>query len=132
MALDRIVTFLLTKNPEASLQFYRDTLGFKFLRDDGFALVFDANGTMLRISKMPEFTPAQSTVLGWQVKDIGATVGEFHAEGRGLRALPQYGAGPGRNRHFPNWRQGGVVQGSGWECPIVLSACFCLRIQAAR
>lgn len=81
MPLDRIVTFLLTKNPDASLRFYRDTLGFNFLRDDGFALVFDAHGTMMRISKMPDFTPAQNTMLGWEVKDIGATVGEFTRKG---------------------------------------------------
>ena len=91
MPLDRIVTFLLTKNPEASLRFYRDTLGFNFLRDDGFALVFDAHGTMLRISKMPEFTPPRNTVLGWEVKDIGATVGEFTRKGVVFERYPNMG-----------------------------------------
>lgn len=91
MPLDRIVTFLLTKNPEASLRFYRDTLGFNFLRDDGFALVFDAHGTMLRISKMPEFTPPRNTVLGWEVKDIAATVGEFTRKGVAFERYPNMG-----------------------------------------
>ncbi len=68
--MDSVVTFLLTQNPDAALRFYRDTLGFTFLRDDGFALVFDLNGVMLRISKVPSFTPAQNTVLGWESKDI--------------------------------------------------------------
>lgn len=77
MPLDRVVTFLLTKNLEACLLFYRDILGFRFVRDDGFALIFDLHGTMLRISKVPEFTPAQNTVLGWEVADIAATVHEL-------------------------------------------------------
>jgi catechol 2,3-dioxygenase-like lactoylglutathione lyase family enzyme len=91
MALDRIVTFLLTKNPEASTGFYRDTLGFVFVRDDGFALVFDLHGTMLRIGKVPEFTPAQQTVLGWEVADIGSTVKEFAKKGVAFERYPGMG-----------------------------------------
>ncbi len=68
--MTRVVTFLLTSNPETALTFYRDTLGLTFVRDDGFALVFDMDGVMLRIAKAPQFTPAQHTVLGWQVEDI--------------------------------------------------------------
>ena len=68
--MTRVVTFLLTSDPETALTFYRDTLGLKFVRDDGFALVFDMQGVMLRIAKAPQFTPAQHTVLGWEVEDI--------------------------------------------------------------
>ena len=35
-----------------------------------FALVFDANGTMLRVTSVHEHTPAPYTVLGWGVEDI--------------------------------------------------------------
>ena len=91
MPLDRIVTFLLTKNPEASTRFYRDVLGFSFLRDDGFALVFDLHGTMLRIGKMQDFTPAQNTVLGWEVEDIGAAVGELVRKGVAFERYPNMG-----------------------------------------
>jgi catechol 2,3-dioxygenase-like lactoylglutathione lyase family enzyme len=79
--VDRVVTFLLTKNPDAALGFYRDRLGFRFLRDDGFALVFDLNGVMLRIGKMPSFTPAQNTVLGWESSDIASTVDALARKG---------------------------------------------------
>ncbi len=101
MPLDRIVTFLLTKNPEACLRFYRDTLGLKFLRDDGFALVFDAYGTMLRISKVPDFTPAQHTVLGWEVEDINATVGEFEKKGVEFARYPNMGQDANGIATFP-------------------------------
>lgn len=68
--MTRVVTFLLTADPANALTFYRDTLGLKFVRDDGFALVFDMHGVMLRIAKAPEFAPAKHTVLGWEVEDI--------------------------------------------------------------
>jgi catechol 2,3-dioxygenase-like lactoylglutathione lyase family enzyme len=68
--MNQVVTFLLTQNPDAAVQFYRDTLGLTYLRDDGFALVFDTKGIQLRISKVPKFTPAKHTVLGWETSDI--------------------------------------------------------------
>jgi predicted enzyme related to lactoylglutathione lyase len=40
--------------------------------DDRFALVFDANGTMLRVTKVPAYTPAPFTIVGWEVADIEA------------------------------------------------------------
>lgn len=79
--MDRVVTFLLTQNPDAALAFYRDTLGLSFLHDDGFALVFDLNGVMLRISRIPQFTPAKNTVLGWQSADIEAGIDQLVAKG---------------------------------------------------
>jgi catechol 2,3-dioxygenase-like lactoylglutathione lyase family enzyme len=86
--MDSVVTFLVTKDPAAATRFYRDTLGLKYLRDDGFALVFDMNGVLLRISKMPSFTPAQSTVLGWEARDISATVAELEKKGVTFERYP--------------------------------------------
>ena len=84
----------------------------RFLRDDGFALVFDMHGVMLRIGKTNGFTPATNTVLGWEARDIGAAMREAGAAGRDLRALPQHGAGRAGRLHLPDWRQSRVVQRS--------------------
>ena len=81
LTLDRFVGFAITAKPEESKVFYRDTLGFKFVRDDGFALVFDAHGTMLRIGKAQQHTPPQNTILGWEVSDIAAAVRELETAG---------------------------------------------------
>jgi len=89
--MDSVVTFLLTRQPDAALAFYRDTLGLSFLRDDGFALVFDLNGIMLRISKVPEFTPAQNTVLGWESRDIRSDLGKLAAKGVVFERYPNMG-----------------------------------------
>jgi catechol 2,3-dioxygenase-like lactoylglutathione lyase family enzyme len=89
--MDSVVTFLLTKNPDAAIAFYRDTLGLSYLRDDGFALVFDLGGVLLRIGKMPSFTPAQHTVLGWESDDIAAAVDTLVATGITFERYPNMG-----------------------------------------
>lgn len=81
MKLDRMVGFALTAKPEESKRFYSDVLGFRFVNDDGFALVFDAHGLMIRVSKVQSHTPPQNTVLGWEVDDISAVVSELKAKG---------------------------------------------------
>ena len=52
-----------------------------FVSDDGFALVFDANGTMLRVVRAGEFTPFPFTLLGWNVPDIDSAVADLTARG---------------------------------------------------
>ena len=65
-----IVAFVPIKDGDKARAFYEGVLGLRFVKDDGFALVFEAGGTMLRAARMKEFTPAQFTVLGWQVSKI--------------------------------------------------------------
>ena len=83
MTLQKMIGFVMTARPEEATRFYRDALGFHFVKDDGFALVFDANGTKLRIAKAEKFQPQQQTVLGWEVDDIRAAVKEL--SGRGVK-----------------------------------------------
>lgn len=99
--MDRVVTFLLTRNADGALDFYRDKLGLLFLRDDGFALVFDLKGVMLRISKVKEFTAAQSTVLGWASSDIQADVERLRAKGVVFEHYPGMGQDEAGIATFP-------------------------------
>jgi catechol 2,3-dioxygenase-like lactoylglutathione lyase family enzyme len=69
-----IVAFVPTKDSEKARAFYEGVLGLRFVKDDGFAVVLDANGIMIRVAKVPQFTPAQFTILGWQVKEIETVV----------------------------------------------------------
>jgi catechol 2,3-dioxygenase-like lactoylglutathione lyase family enzyme len=91
MHVDSVVTFLITTRPDEAIAFFRDKLGLTFLRDDGFALVFDINGTMLRVGKMSSFTPAQNTVLGWESKDIAAAVDRLVEKGVAFERYPNMG-----------------------------------------
>jgi catechol 2,3-dioxygenase-like lactoylglutathione lyase family enzyme len=76
-----IMSFVATKNAKRAREFYQKALGLTFVSEDPFAIVFDANGTMLRVQKVDELAPAKYTVLGWQVSDIGATVRELASRG---------------------------------------------------
>lgn len=78
---NKLMAFLLTKDKARAKAFYADTLGLTFVRDDGFALVFNANGVMLRISEMKDFTPHKGTTLGWEVDDLPATIHELAKRG---------------------------------------------------
>ncbi|MCU1348929.1 MAG: Glyoxalase/bleomycin resistance protein/dioxygenase [Acidobacteria bacterium] len=79
--LTKMVGFVTTTDPAAARRFYGDVLGFRLLSDDEFALAYDANGTTLRVAKAQTFTPAQGTVLGWEVGDIRAAIAELTARG---------------------------------------------------
>ncbi len=100
--MTRVVTFLLTANPETALTFYRDTLGLTFVRDDGFALVFDMHGVTLRIAKAPQFTPAQHTVLGWEVEDILVAQEGLRRKGITFEIYPNMGQDERAICTFPN------------------------------
>jgi catechol 2,3-dioxygenase-like lactoylglutathione lyase family enzyme len=59
-----------TRDPARAKTFYRDTLGLTLVSEDPFALVFDAHGTMLRVTTVPQVAAAAYTVLGWRVANI--------------------------------------------------------------
>ncbi len=77
----RIIAFAATKDSEKAKAFYVDTLGLSLISDDRFALVLDANGTHLRMSKVAEFAPQPFTVLGWEVADIEGVVSDLGKSG---------------------------------------------------
>jgi catechol 2,3-dioxygenase-like lactoylglutathione lyase family enzyme len=76
-----IVAFVPIKDAEKARAFYEGVLGLRFVKDDGFALVLDANGIMVRVARVPEFKPAQFTILGWQVSDIEKIATELQDKG---------------------------------------------------
>jgi len=73
MGSQKLVAFVATRDPGRAKAFYRDTLGLRLVSEDEFALVFDAAGTMLRVTTVQEVAAAKYTVLGWQVSDIVRT-----------------------------------------------------------
>ena len=70
-----IIGFVSIVDVSRAREFYRDTLGLRLVMEEPpFALVFEANGIMLRLGMAKELPPAHGTVLGWQVPEITATV----------------------------------------------------------
>jgi catechol 2,3-dioxygenase-like lactoylglutathione lyase family enzyme len=77
-----IIGFVTIVDVARAKQFYRDTLGLRLLSEEPpFALVFEANGIMLRLGMGKELPPAHGTVLGWQVPDIAAAVKDLGQAG---------------------------------------------------
>ena len=73
--------FLAVTDRARAKAFYGGTLGFALRHEDQFALVFDSNGTTLRVSPVKSFTPQPFTVLGWEVADITKAVAALAARG---------------------------------------------------
>ena len=70
-----IVAFIPIVNVEHAKAFYQGTLSLNLLGDElPYALVFDANGIMLRLAIVQERPSFPGTVLGWRVPDVSETV----------------------------------------------------------
>ena len=78
-----LMACLATCDAQRSRQFFEGTLGLTFVSDDPFALVFEANGTSVRIQKVGSFAPQPFTVLGWRVPDLASVVDGL--AGRGVQ-----------------------------------------------
>jgi catechol 2,3-dioxygenase-like lactoylglutathione lyase family enzyme len=72
-----LVAFLATRDAARARAFYEGVLGLSLVDDGPFALLFDANGTALRIQKVDELQPHPFTALGWQVPRIDDVVDEL-------------------------------------------------------
>jgi catechol 2,3-dioxygenase-like lactoylglutathione lyase family enzyme len=81
-----IIAFVTVSSAHHALHFYRDTLGLTMTEETPYAIVFDCSGVMLRVAINPPadgdaLQPSGSTVLGWKVADIAATIEELQAKG---------------------------------------------------
>jgi catechol 2,3-dioxygenase-like lactoylglutathione lyase family enzyme len=83
-----LVAFVATEDAARARAFYEATLGLRLVEDGPVALVFDANGTRLRVAKVGRVTPATYTVLGWQVGDIVAQVEGLASRGVQFERFP--------------------------------------------
>jgi len=78
----KVVAFAATTDLARARAFYEGVLGLRLIEDaKPFALVFDANGTMLRVTLVGEHHAAPFTVLGWDVQSIEDTVQRLTAAG---------------------------------------------------
>ncbi|MBI1762385.1 MAG: VOC family protein [Acidobacteria bacterium] len=77
----KLMGFAAITDAARARAFYEEQLGLKFVADDGYALVFETGGNLLRLQKMKAHTPLPFTVLGWQITDIHATIRELTGKG---------------------------------------------------
>ena len=88
LASGKIVGFVPTRDYDKARAFYENQLEFEFVSLDQYALVMNAGGHMIRITKVPNFAPLQGTILGWEVQDIKAVAAWLTNRGVALEKYP--------------------------------------------
>jgi catechol 2,3-dioxygenase-like lactoylglutathione lyase family enzyme len=83
-----VVAFVPTQDFAQARAFYEGTLDLPLLAADEFALLFEANGTRIRVAKVGSFAPAPFTILGWRVADIHQTVAALGQRGVTFERFP--------------------------------------------
>jgi catechol 2,3-dioxygenase-like lactoylglutathione lyase family enzyme len=78
------VGFVPTTDLARARSFYEGTLGLSCTEENPIACVFDADGTVLRVTAVPALTPAGYTIAGWLVDDIGSAVARLRDAGVGF------------------------------------------------
>jgi predicted enzyme related to lactoylglutathione lyase len=76
-----LIAFVATADVPRARAFYEDVVGLDLIGDDGFALVFDAHGTTLRVTQVAEVAVAPYTTLGWLVPDVVTTIAALAGRG---------------------------------------------------
>ena len=84
----RLVCFIASADAGRSRAFYEGQLGLALVEDSGYALVFDANGTQLRVQRVEDVAPHAYTALGWEVDDVAAQVRALVASGVAMARFP--------------------------------------------
>ena len=84
----KMMGFLFTTDYGRAREFFEKKLGFEFVSLDEYALVMHASQDTVRIAKIPNFHPAQGTVLGWRVPDITAAVNWLKERGVACEKYP--------------------------------------------
>jgi len=85
LASAALVAFVPAADLDRSDDFYGGVLGLERVESSGFANVYDANGTMLRVTRVENPMRTPYTVLGWTVKDIAAAARDLAAQGVWLK-----------------------------------------------
>jgi catechol 2,3-dioxygenase-like lactoylglutathione lyase family enzyme len=81
LARSRLVAFVACRDLRVAGDFYGDVLGLPLVETSDFALVFDAGGTELRVTRVDTIAAAPYTVLGWCVESIEHAVDRLVAAG---------------------------------------------------
>ena len=81
LAAAKPVAVIWTRDRARAALFYRETLGLRMKFEDDYAVVFDVGGIDLRVSTVPDFTPHEHTVLGFNVPDVTAAVKALRERG---------------------------------------------------
>jgi len=81
LATSDVIAFASTTNLARARSFYESALGLTVVDENAYACVFNAHGTMLRITAVAEVAQPGYAVLGWRISDISETVTRLESSG---------------------------------------------------
>jgi catechol 2,3-dioxygenase-like lactoylglutathione lyase family enzyme len=81
LATSDVIAFAATADLPRARAFYEGALGLHLVDENPYGAVFDAHGTMLRLTVVAEVAHPGYTVLGWQVSDISDLVDGLESRG---------------------------------------------------
>ena len=81
LAASDVIAFASTTDLARARSFYETALGLSLVDENAYACVFNAHGTMLRITAVAEVAHPGYTVLGWRVTDVSETVARLETRG---------------------------------------------------
>ena len=81
LATSDVIAFASTTDLARARAFYETILGLPVTDENAYACVFDAHGTMLRITAVAEVAHPGYTVLGWRVTGMSETVAHLESLG---------------------------------------------------
>jgi len=84
----RPVCFIATADAGRARAFYEQQLGLVLIEDSGYALVFEAQGTQLRVQRVEVVAPHPYTALGWEVDDVATQARALAAKGVAMVRFP--------------------------------------------
>lgn len=87
----KMIGFVLTTDYDKAKAFFVEKLGFHFVSLDQWALVLRCGENMVRVVKVPDFTPQRGTILGWEVPNIDDAVAWLKSRGILLERYPFMG-----------------------------------------
>jgi catechol 2,3-dioxygenase-like lactoylglutathione lyase family enzyme len=82
---ERLMAFIPVSDLATARAFYCDVLGLEAVEESPYAVVLDAGGTALRLTRVDDLHPQPFTIAGWQVADVDSAIATL--VGRGVRFL---------------------------------------------
>lgn len=81
LASSTVTSLIGTTKPEIAKRFYGEVLGLRFVSEDAFAAVYEAENMRIRLSQTPSVIPAPYAILAFNVDDIAQTLSTLAAKG---------------------------------------------------
>jgi len=90
LSRSRLQTIICTSRPKEAERFYSEVLGLSLKGRSLGALVYDVQGSALRVSPVPSSRPSEHTVVGFAVSDLRDVMAALGQRGVAWERFPNF------------------------------------------